>query len=48
MMNVFTLQRTPIVGLQNKFCFHVRRLLSELFYENSTVLDEVEVLADYF
>ena len=39
MMNVFTLQWPTYshkVGLQNKFCFHVHRLTSGLFYENST------------
>ena len=30
------------VGLQNKFRFHVHRLRSGLFYENSTELDEVD------
>ena len=35
------------VGLQNKFCFHVRRITSGLFYENSTELDEVAILCDF-
>ena len=30
------------VGLKYKFCFHVHRITSGLFYENSTELDEVD------
>ena len=44
MMNVFTLQRPTCshqVGIQNTFRFHVHRIISGLFYENSTELDEV-------
>ena len=51
MMNVFTLQRPTYshqVGLQNKFCFHVRRIRSGLFYEASTELDEVDNLLYQF
>ena len=46
-MNVFTLQRPTYshqVGLQKKICFHVRRLTSRIFYENSTELDEVVII----
>ena len=36
------------VGLQNKFRFHVHRIRSGLFYDNSTELDEVDEPIEIF